>query len=193
MQASKTAARASTGRQAVAPAVQAAAKPPALPLATLADAVAPARVLGRTPAPVAHLVLDPIRPSRRCRFTVGVLALLLLGCVLAGAVLGIRELTPSGPTAEGTDESSSAEQPLQVLYVLPEGGGPRQVLAWSPEGRRLAFAAGGKVHVYEGITGTPLLTLPQKQKLTPAALAWGPEESNLLVVGRPMVASASGT
>ena len=182
-QASKTASRASTGRPSVAPPAKAAsAKHPALPLATIADAVAPSRVLGQTPAPVALLVLDPVpvRPSRRRRLKVGVLALLLLGGALVGTVLGIRALTPSGPTAEGTDDRSSAGQPVQVLYVLPEWDGPRQVLAWSPEGRRLAFAAGGKVHVCEGSTGASLLTLSQKEKLATVALAWGPEGSNLL-------------
>jgi serine/threonine-protein kinase len=153
--------------------------------------VAPSRLLAPQPAPVAQIVLEPVplavaepvrvRPRRSRKNT---LRIGLLGCALVGTILGIRALSPSGSpeqSSPGKDERSAVAPPIKVLFTLsPSSGELRGGLTWSPEGKRLAFAAKGSLQIHEGVSGKRLRTLPEKGQFWGTTLAWGPEGSHLL-------------
>jgi serine/threonine-protein kinase len=160
-------------------------RPVPQPTAAAAIPVAPSHVLARPAAPVAQIVLEPVRARpRRRSHRAAVLGIGLLGCALAGTVLGIRALAPSGSpdrsSVGGKDERSAAGSPVRVLYNLPHQSGEPRVLAWSLEGKRLAVAVKGSIHIHDGASGALLRTVPAKGQFWGASLVWGPEGSNLL-------------
>jgi hypothetical protein len=143
--------------------------------------------------------------SRRSRrsvfFAVGVAALLLLLlCGVAAAMYRLLHHRPSAATLTITAGGYSAKWPVEIVQVRPDGRsvvlwrcplasgvgcGEPEGIAWSPDGRRVAFTIAA-VNSRNGYLGLHILDVatrrdlrPAMTKCTPGAVAWSPDGRTL--------------